>query len=54
MELVDGLLLLRHEHLVGSWRELMAIVHTLSGSHGVFHGMPTACHGVEMMAARGG
>jgi hypothetical protein len=54
MAFVDGRLLLRHEHLAGSWLELMAIAHTPSGSHGVFPGMPTACHGIEMMAARGG
>jgi len=54
MALVDGRLLLCHEHLAGSWLELMAIAHTPSGSHGIFHGMLKACHGVEMRAARSG
>ena len=54
MALVNGLLLLHHEHLAGSWLELMAIAHAPSGSHGVFHGTPTACHGIKMMAARSG
>jgi len=53
MALVDGRLLLHHEHLVGSCLELMAIAHTPSSSHGVFHDTPKAFHGVEVMVARG-
>ena len=50
VKLIDGLLLLCHEHLSGSLVKLVEIAQTPSRANGVFHRPPKAFHGVKMVA----
>jgi hypothetical protein len=54
VKLIDGLVLLCHEHLASALVELVEIAQTPSRSDGVFHRPPKAFHGIEMMTAVSG
>ena len=53
MKLIDGALLMCHEHLAGALVELRKIAKTASGADGVLHHSPKAFDGVEVVAAMG-
>ena len=54
VELINGSLLMRHEHLACALVELMEIGKTSSGANGVLHHPPEAFDGVEVVPTMGG
>ena len=53
MKLINGSLLMRHEHLARALVELMEIGKTSSGADLVLHHAPKTFNGIEVVATMG-